>query len=152
MKNKTSNKVHFFIQLCCIDIEYIQSSEAVNSSIEPNRHKLCLLISSPKYQIQKFPLELLTILLISASLEKYLKLSVFTMIFQALFRWLNFFVWAAWSAAWGGGCRIRQLHYNKSPMYDAKLHLMVRLFSWSFGKCRVPPQSHYSQVHSDTGW
>ena len=53
----------------------------------------------------------------------------------------------------GWSCRIRRLHFwrgallhqlNLSPGYDAKLHLMVRLQYWSFGKCGVFLHYHYS--------
>ena len=31
-------------------------------------------------------------------------------------------------------------------------HLMVKLKSWNFGECGVPPHCHYSQIHSDPEW
>ena len=36
--------------------------------------------------------------------------------------------------------------------YDIKLHLMVRLLSWSFRECDVPLCSHYFQNHSVWDW
>ena len=61
----------------------------------------------------------------------------------------------------GLGCRIHQLHLcrgvNMLPpsmsILDMTLnYLMLRLQSWSSGKCGVPLHCHYSQVHSDLEW
>ena len=38
------------------------------------------------------------------------------------------------------------------PGCDTKLHLMVRLQSWSYGECGALFQYHYSQVHSELEW
>ena len=60
-----------------------------------------------------------------------------------------------------GSKKIRRLHLcrgvslpapNECPGYDTKLHLMVRLQLWNFGKCGVPLHCHHSQVHSDLVW
>ena len=38
------------------------------------------------------------------------------------------------------------------PGHDAKLHMMVRLQSWSLWEFGVPLHCTYSQVHSDPEW
>ena len=43
-------------------------------------------------------------------------------------------------------------HSNKWPEYDTKLHLIVRLKSWTFGECGVLFHYHYSEVHFDLEW
>ena len=39
---------------------------------------------------------------------------------------------------------------NEFPGYETKPHLMMKLQSWKFGECGVPPRWHYSLLHSDT--
>ena len=58
-----------------------------------------------------------------------------------------------------GGLRICRLNFcrgvrpchidHECPGYHTKLHMMVRLQSWSFGECGVSFHCHYSQVHSE---
>ena len=43
-------------------------------------------------------------------------------------------------------------NYMKCPGYDIKLHLVVRLQSWSSRGFKVPLHCHYSQVHSNSEW
>ena len=38
---------------------------------------------------------------------------------------------------------------NEFLEYDTKLHLMVRIQSWSSRKCRVPLHCYYYQVYSE---
>ena len=61
----------------------------------------------------------------------------------------------------GWGSRIYQLHLcwgikflsPLSSILDMTLnYLLMKLQSWSFGRCGVPLHCHYSQVHSDTEW
>ena len=40
---------------------------------------------------------------------------------------------------------------HEYPGYDTKLHLMVRLQSWSYVEFDVHFHCHYSQVHLDPG-
>ena len=61
----------------------------------------------------------------------------------------------------GRSCKIYRLYCcrevklplaNECSGYDTKLHLMVRLQSWSFGEYGVPLHCHYAQVHFDPEW
>ena len=60
------------------------------------------------------------------------------------------------------GCRNRRFHLcrgvrlrtiTRTNFLDMIINsLMVRLMSWSFGKCLAPLHYHYSLVHSDPIW